>query len=359
LPKREFRRIAFLTGWTAAFTVILLIPWCLALYGEGGWQYLRVVFVDNTVGRFLHISAPASVQANPLNDAYTTGRTHGALFYPAVLASFVKEWMLLLIASCIHLARKWRRADDFDRFLGIGLVTLPVVLTLSSSKSVEYLTPVLFFVTLIIARFLAELFEAGTAGRWEKCLAAANVILLGIAVCAMPAVVVLLTGRYLPLAWVPACAIFLIFLALRSRPRWADFTFFYSSFCFAAITLTAAIVFIMPYADGEKTTTPFFDAIRKECSRVELFTTFRDDRRLPLITYSLRRRVGVIEREEDVFRLLASGRKVGIITSCAFYRANRPRLAGLPHVHIEAARGKEIFSYIGSEAKSALDAPGQ
>ena len=357
--KREFRRIACLSAWLAAFTVVLLIPWCLALYGERGWEYLQVVFVDNTVGRFFHMSAPPRVRANALYDAYETGRTHTVLFYPAVLAALVKEWPLLFVAACIHLARKWRSADDFDRFLAIGIVALPVVLTLSSSKSVEYLTPVLFFVVLIIARFLGELLEAGTAGRWEKRLVAANVVLLGTAAFAMPEMIVLVTGHYLPLAWVPACALFLIFLAIRPWPRWSDFTFLYCSFCFLAAALLVALVSIMPYADAEKTTAPFFDAIRKESSRVELFTTFRDDRSLPLITYSLRRRVGVIENEGEVFDLLASGRKVGIITPRDFYRANRARLAGLPYVHIEAPQGKEIFSYIGSAAGSALDAPDQ
>jgi hypothetical protein len=181
--------------------------------------------------------------------------------------------------------------------------------------------------------------------------------LLGIACCALPPVLALLTRRVLALAWLPACVLFLL-LAARARPRWGDFAFLHSSFCFLAATLLVGIVFLMPYADSKKTTAPFFDAIRRESSGVELFTTFRDDRSLPLITYSLGRRVKVIS-EGEVFGLFARGKNVGVITSPEFYQANRQRMDGLRVTHIEAPRGKEIFSYLGRAAGSAFDAPDQ
>jgi len=53
--RREFRRAPFSGGMVAAFTAVLVLPWAIRALRQGGTDYLNVVFVDNTVGRFFHL----------------------------------------------------------------------------------------------------------------------------------------------------------------------------------------------------------------------------------------------------------------------------------------------------------------
>src|SRR5262249_9191912 len=87
-------------------------------------------------------------------------------------------WSLIFLASLISLFRR-RAADDFRIFLKLAIVIVPVVLTLSVTKSPDYLVPLLFIMLLIIGEFIRDLFsDSPTLTRLEDILCRINVIIL-------------------------------------------------------------------------------------------------------------------------------------------------------------------------------------
>jgi hypothetical protein len=75
--------------------------------------------------------------------------------------------------------------------------------------------------------------------------------------------------------------------------------------------LTTVAVF--PILNAKNSYSPFFAQVRDQSRDRELYTTLLDDRRLPLIEFYLGRPVPVIRDDEELFRLLKSSAKVGVI----------------------------------------------
>ena len=157
--KRLYRRIGVIVGLLAVFFVLLVTPWCLAVFRRGGWEYLRIVFVDNTLGRFFSM-VPWWPVTDPLNDAYRAEKDNPRLIYLAMLFVFSAPWALAFIASVTAFFRK--RGGDFRLFLKIAFIAIPVVLTLSSSRAGEYLMPIYFVTILMTAELLRDLLQEAT-----------------------------------------------------------------------------------------------------------------------------------------------------------------------------------------------------
>src|SRR5215475_14738612 len=100
---------------------------------EGGWEYLRVAFLDNTLGRFVNLPNFERFKPGPLNDAFTVQRHNNPFLNFRTFWWVPAPWSLIFLASLISLFRR-RAADDFRTFLKLAIVTVPVVLTLSASK---------------------------------------------------------------------------------------------------------------------------------------------------------------------------------------------------------------------------------
>ena len=75
--------------------------------------------------------------------------------------------------------------------------------------------------------------------------------------------------------------------------------------------LTSVAVF--PILNTKNSYSPFFDKVRDQLRNRELYTTLLDDRRPPLVEFYLDRRVSIIRDDEQLFQLLNSGAKVGVI----------------------------------------------
>ena len=111
---------------------------------------------------------------------------------------------------------------------------------------------------------------------------------------------------------------------------------------------------MIPRVEEEKAYRFFFESVSREAHRRSLYTTYCDDRRLPLIVFYLDREVAVVKSAPEVFALLESGRPVAVIVPPSFCDTWRDRLAQTPHQAISTERGKKSFVLL---AAGKLDRP--
>jgi len=358
--KRRYARGLFIVGVTLGLTALLATPWAMALYHRGGWEFLRIVFVDNTVGRFFQLKDVLAVPVGPLNDAYHAEKQNPRWLYLGALVMMALPWVLALGAAAANLFRRWREVGDFRRFLGWTLAAVPLVLSLSSSKVVEYLTPIFLVEWLILAGFLRDALSGGTEARpWERRLLWANVWIMAVGALAAPVALVFVLGHAWPLLWLGPAGFF-VWHSWTRAARWTpDAGLLRRMLTYTVLTFLAALAFLAPWLNAAKTTEPFFNAIRREASGRALYTTYCDDRRLPLIPYYLRRKPTILEDREAVFALLRGDRPVGIILPAEFYHARRAEFAAIPHTHIAALRGKTFFAFVGNLPPGGGSATGE
>ena len=101
-----------------------------------------------------------------------------------------------------------------------------------------------------------------------------------------------------------------------------------------------------PRLDQRKSFAGFFNAIRPAAAQRTLYSTFCDDRRLPLVTYYLGRRPEIVTNEQDIFKLLRSGQALGIVIGSKYYQGHAAEFAAIPHRAITAPSGKNVFTFV-------------
>jgi hypothetical protein len=102
--------------------------------------------------------------------------------------------------------------------------------------------------------------------------------------------------------------------------------------------------------DARRSTAPFFREIEGELEGRALYTTIVDDRRLPLITWYLRRSVPALADRERAFELLRSEEPVGIVVSRKAYERERARFEAIPHDLHTAPSGKQTLAFVANAA---------
>jgi len=358
--KRLYRRIGVIVGLLAVFFVLLVMPWCLAVFRRGGWEYLRIIFVDNTLGRFFSIVPPWPV-TDPLNDAYRAEKGNSWLIYLATLLAFSMPWVLAFIAAVPAFFRK-RRGGDFRLFLKIALIAIPVVLTLSTSRSGEYLMPIYFVTILMTADLLHDLLQGATRQQWnwKGRLVGLNVAIILGGCLAAPVVAssALRSGAPL-LCLIPALAV-AGWLAVNRRQEWLTFRVLSTALAVVCGAFMLLMGCIAPQLDQPKSFAGFFNAIRPAIAQRKLYSRFCDDRRLPLISYYLDRRAEIVNNDQDLFELLQSGQPLGIIIASKFYLSHPGQFAGVPHRAVTSPGGRNAFTFIApddSTAKRLMEFP--
>jgi 4-amino-4-deoxy-L-arabinose transferase-like glycosyltransferase len=328
LLQREWRRGLRLGLAMLGFSALFIAPWALALHDAGGAQALRVVFVDNTVGRLVDVAAEARPALGPLNDAWTAERDGPLWTYLLNLPAIAAPWTLAAVAALPLLFRSEGR-DAHRRFLGIALVTVPVVLTLASSRNSAYLRPLAWVPLLAVAELLVSPLR-----RWQRVLLDVN---LWLVLAAVAGVAVALAVRFAgpaSLGWAALCIAGALAVA-----RWQRTPFGVAAF--AAAGLAGSLFLAVPHVDAQRSTAAFFAAARDEVEGRAVYATRIDDRRYPLLTWYLRRPVPVLESRAEAIARLAGGEPAGIFVPGGPYR--RGEWDDVPHRALEAPSGKRPF----------------
>ncbi len=300
----RFRSLAKLGAWFALFLALVAAPWAYVLHAEGGWTFVRVALLDNTVGRFLDLGQAARIDGTLLDDATTVNR-RGALFYVPYLLLTSLPWSALVLPSGFAAARRFR-GSPVRTFLAFGFPALFVALSISSSKADEYFLPAAFFFGLAAAEWTSA------QERLEQRRAA---FLLGHArvVCGLlaagAALLAARSGGAIPLLGA-AAALTLFLVSLRLAPSWRSASV---ALALVAVAETAVAGALVPSLDRQKSPAPFFSELAPELAGRRVVTDIRDDIHLPLLNWFLDRRVEVLPDERALVAALRGPRPVAAI----------------------------------------------
>jgi len=350
LWQRELRRVVSLGLAGLVLSGLAVAPWALALHGAGGDEFLRIVFVDNTIGRFLDLDS-SGLALRPLNDAYVTERDGGVLYYVPVLLLLGAPWLGFAYAGVYRLYRGVPTGDgvreDVKRFLRIALITVPLVLTAASTRVSNYLDPLLFVVLLIIAEWLHTLFtRPEQVGALERGVALATLGLLAALAVAAPIALLVLVGAVA--AAVVALAVgagALLVWRLRKAPLLSPRPLLAlgTGACLLYAVVAAVVI---PVVDERKSSEAFFALIGEDARERRIYTDFLDVTKLPLLNFHLDRRVEVEKDPARLAQALASPEPTALIIRPSLYEREQARFAAVPHESRRAASGKGRRSFV-------------
>jgi 4-amino-4-deoxy-L-arabinose transferase-like glycosyltransferase len=322
LWQRAWVRLALLAGAGAACVALFVAPWAAALYAADP-DYVRVVFVDNTLGRFVDLPAEARPALGPLNDAYDAERDGPPWIYLAHFAAIVAPWSLAFLAGLGALAR--RQGDPRRGFQIAALIGVPLALMLSSSRNAGYLRPLLFVHLLVIADLLAEVARGGVLARWERMLVLANGAIVALAVVGLPVALGVVFDTPALFVWGAVCAVALALGARHWRGTWLHWRSVSTAGTLAVIGLAGTWLLAVPAIDERRSVAAFYRDVAVASAGRALHTTLGDDRRLPLVGWYLRRTAPAVEPKR-VPELLAGETPVGVVMLRREYEAERRQI---------------------------------
>ena len=352
LWRRQWGRLFRLLALTGVLTGLLILPWAVALYQRGGPDFLRVVFFDNTFGRFL----PKSFQylqthgVTPLNDAWFVEKYSSPLLYVNGFLYATLPWPLFYLVAIVALYRRGPPPDDFRLFLRLALIAVPVGLSVPSARVIEYLAPILFILFLIGGEVLNEWLSPGgrSLARWERKALGINLLLVAGGLLALLAGLAFYLGHP-GLALISLGAITGVGILLGRRSGWdAPSALRWLVLAGAGMALLTAQLY--PALNHIKTYRHFFEQVRPAAAGRTLVTTSLNDLRLPLITWYLEQPVTVIG-EHELPAMCAGTQPLGLILPPDVYARHQALLARQDPVVIQAERGKtNAFLFVGIPA---------
>ncbi|MDE2218963.1 MAG: glycosyltransferase family 39 protein [Gammaproteobacteria bacterium] len=145
--RRQWRWFFLLpTLYLPVFSLLVGI-WAYRVWLVGGEEYLRIIFVDNQLGRFFTFS-DASLPVDP----YFVHK-EGLFYYLWDLPPRILPWVVLVPAALYYWFRRSAPAhSDFSVYLKFALVVMLLILHASSAKVSEYalpMLPILFYLTAV------------------------------------------------------------------------------------------------------------------------------------------------------------------------------------------------------------------
>ena len=261
----------------AALFSLLIAPWLVALWSNGGWTYYRAAFLDNTLGRAFALPAMVPGHDSPL--------AHQAPFYDylgGLLGGFLPWTPLLLIGLAPAFSDIWRRLRGGGegargcrgaRFLAVSFAAGFLLLSLVRTKRSIYLEPLYPLLALLVAWGVERcLRDRAIRDRWKSMLAL-QVAVLGLFSMAVPsgylylagpmegewpATEAILLGGALMLVAMAATAWSVRLLVLDRLDRLVNLLWVQ-----AAAGFLAMAVLCFPLLEAQKSFAPFF---RRACS---------------------------------------------------------------------------------------------
>ncbi len=125
-------------------TIVLGLPWVLALAHAGGWAAVRVCLIDNTIGRSLP-GGPASF-----------GHAHGPLYYLGAIPLDLMPWTLALPAVLLGAILRRDHRRGAARFLAWSVAAGVLLLSLPATKRGLYVVPLYPALAAVIGTWLSR-----------------------------------------------------------------------------------------------------------------------------------------------------------------------------------------------------------
>jgi len=104
--------------WIMTIALITILPWIFALYGRGGFPFLREVIVVNNIMRFTGAPEGAAL-----------GHMHGPFYYLIVFPQNFLPWTFAFVPALISSLRRLKEDPYLPWFIGPF-----VLLSIASAK---------------------------------------------------------------------------------------------------------------------------------------------------------------------------------------------------------------------------------
>jgi hypothetical protein len=144
--------------------------WAYRVWLIGGEGYLRIIFVDNQLGRFFTFS-DHTLPADP----YFVHK-EGLSYYLRDLPPRILPWVVLVPAALYYWFRRQETArTDFSVYVTFALVVMLLILHASSAKVSEYALPALPILFYLTAVWLDTALQ-----RWNSRLDKWSIVLAGL-----------------------------------------------------------------------------------------------------------------------------------------------------------------------------------
>lgn len=174
---RDWKGAWRIKPWVGAVIFAALIsPWFFDLWRQGGTSYLKMVFIDNLLLRFVE------------TEESNLGHHTRWYWYFDIIWKYFLPWSLLLIPAAITLFRREmkERLLKSDRlFIVAWFVGDFLLLTASSTKREVYMLPFFPAAALAVALWIDQRLRAA-GPKWEQAVLAAGGAALAVAAVALP-----------------------------------------------------------------------------------------------------------------------------------------------------------------------------
>lgn len=348
-PRRLFRVLVT----TGVLLVVLLLPWVVAVYREGGFEQLRIIFFDNTVGRFLTLGVEYSkLYTTSISDALLAEKEPFYFYLPRLFA-YPLPFTPLVLVAVVDLFQTPFVRTRLDRFLLVGVITMPIALSLSSAKSTDYMVPILFFYLLVTARFLSLWIrgEVALAG-WERFLIVANAVILLAVMAVFPIVIFAIFPEPSTLLLAPPAflAAWLLYDRARREPiddRWA-----FDLVAVGALAAAAGLAIAIPSVDREKSYEAYFTAVEPLTEDRALISTFHEISRMPLINFYLRRHAEVYDEKQELIDRLYTPEPLAAFIRCETYEERRETIDAIPGVLVIPEPERRHICFVANRVRS-------
>ena len=298
--------------WVGVLLVIgMALLWLLALWHQGGVEYMKIYFIENHLQRFLPGGYSGGSYSGHHNPFY-----YYLIQFPA---SFM-PWSLLLVPIVYGTILKRKDltipSERGRLFMICWFISGFLFLSIASTKRGIYLLPIFAPVAILTACYIDTTLRPVTLGRVDKIfLWVLGIFVLGASLSVAPLFYYPFKRfAILPLAF-SILMVGLSAISLRFLWRWKPAPFWIGILGAIFSFLIFTLLWLMPSLDAYKTFVPFCEQINKNVSKDKtLYAYFPDETLLGAVPFYTGRYLTEIEDQARLQEILRSGNQVFIVT---------------------------------------------
>jgi 4-amino-4-deoxy-L-arabinose transferase-like glycosyltransferase len=269
---RNLKTIRRMYLWVGALLLMALVmPWLLALWHQGGMEYLRIFFIKNHLQRFI----PGGYAGH-----------HRPLYYYLMQfpMSFM-PWSLLLVPVVYWVFSKWKdHPHPSERgllFLVAWFVSGFLFLSLASTKRGVYLLPIFAPFAILTACYIDSTLRSTSPGRVDKVfLWVLGLFVLGTSLSAAPLLFYLSKKLTIPPLLFSVLMVGLSVILLTFLWRWKSEPFWITMHGAIFSVLIFSLLWVVPSLDLYKSFVPFCEEINRNVSKDETLWAYSSDETL-------------------------------------------------------------------------------
>jgi 4-amino-4-deoxy-L-arabinose transferase-like glycosyltransferase len=169
IAERNLKEILNMRLWLGILIfIITVLPWFIALWHEGGTEYLNVFLLHNHLQRFLPASMAGSISGS------ASGHHHPFYYYIIQFPIAFLPWSLVLIPVLYYTFSKTGKVYGLSEkgrlFAKCWFFTGMIFLSVASTKRVLYLLPIFAPIAMLTALYIDDTLGLQPLDRMARAL---------------------------------------------------------------------------------------------------------------------------------------------------------------------------------------------